>query len=360
MDQLEAIQRAVASLLEKAENASVGDLASAVEKASGAMRLSVDLEKSQAELRKLALEQSKLQYENDCAKKRERSEQLKEYVSLLAPFVTIMTLAATLIVQGWQFRQSEKDKSAAAEDAQWADAVKTISQTSKLAPGVIALNPFLKSAKYRELARDTAVQLLANSSDAILFTDLFGAAFVPVGWSNLDQVLKLDRALIVRGSPLWTKSYDPATDRNDIEKLTSEEKEAYDYTNQALRKICSEVASVLRAPRPRGTSLDLSAARFYGCDWSGVDLSGGNIESVAIAAVNLKDANLDAITQFEGAYFYADAWWEAKKVSPQLLTYLENNDVSKYKPNGKYGPTSETVSLQQYITGLNRLKHQGL
>jgi hypothetical protein len=180
MDQMKQLRAAASSLLNKAQDSTVSDLASAVEKATGVLRLSSELEKSEAELRKLTLEERKLQYENDTASKRERSERLKEYVALLAPFITIVTLTATLIVQNWQFIRSEKAKSDVAIEAQWEEAVKTILQSSKLLAGIIALHPFLSSPTYGDRARLTAVQLLANNTGVVFFDDLFGAAFVPV------------------------------------------------------------------------------------------------------------------------------------------------------------------------------------
>jgi hypothetical protein len=322
VDEMDALKAAANSLLKKAQGGTVPDLASAVEKATGVFRLSADLEKSKAEVGKLALEESKLQYEIDTAPKRERSERIEEYVTLITPVVTIMTLAATLLVQGMQFSQSEKDKREATEDAQWDSALKLIAQSGKVSPTVIALNPFLNSPKYRGLARETAIQLLANSSDPVFFTDLFSAAFVPIGWSDLNQVAMLDRALAARANPLYIKIYDEKRDVEDLTKLTPEEKEAYQYVTDIIPKVSAQVASVLKAPRTSNSGLDLSATRFKSADWGGVDLSGANRLrgygsdgtrcGLRARRVDLKGANLETtffraqhpvVRQFEGAIF---------------------------------------------------------
>jgi hypothetical protein len=357
MDQMRALQSAVKSLLEKAQDATVSDLASAVEKATGVIKLAADLEKSQAELRKLSLEEAKLQHENDTAARRESSERLREYVTVLAPVVTIFTLALTLIVQGWQFRESERNKREEVEDAQWAEAVKLISQGGKVSPGVIALSPFLKLPRYQNTARETAIQLLANSSDPILYTDLFGAAFVPVGWNNLDQILKLDRALLTRGQPLYDKTYNETTEHNDLTKLSAQEKEVLDYLNDVMPKMCAQIGSVLRSPRPTGVSLDLSAIRFTNCDLRGIDLSGANMENTAMVFVDLAGADLSNITRCEGAYFFHTAWWEAKSISPTLLAHLESRPYAVLHKGWTYGPRDDTFTPQQYADALDRLKH---
>jgi len=194
MGQTEKVRTVVDVLLDKAKDGTVSDLASAVDKATGAMKACSEIEATEVELRKLELEITKLRLENDSFGRKERSERFKEYVALLAPIVTIATLGATLAFQTWQFTKSEKDKADAALDAQWEESVKAVSQTAKLSPGVVALRPFLASQKYGDRARLLTIQLLSTSPDSLLFDELFGAAFVPVSWSNLDDVLKVARA----------------------------------------------------------------------------------------------------------------------------------------------------------------------
>ncbi|MGD0580296.1 MAG: pentapeptide repeat-containing protein [Bryobacteraceae bacterium] len=207
---------------------------------------------------------------------------------------------------------------------------------------------------------EQAVRVLAAGSadDPDSFVVLFDAIFQPAGWNNLDQVLKLDRALLVRGAPLWQQTYDLATGRVDQAKLTRPgEKKAYDYVNTALLKVCTHVADVLRTPKPSSVNLDLSGTRFNSCDWSGVDLSGARIVDIGLDSVNLEGANLAGVTHFGGAYFYAVAWWEAKQISPDLLTYLEDDKNSRYQEDKTYGPSGKRVQKAEYDAALARLKH---
>ena len=277
-------------------------------------------------------------------------------MAILTPVVTIVTLAATLIAQNWQFMRAERDKSEAALDARWEETVKTISETSKLPPGIIALHPFLNSPKYGDRAKLTAVQLLANSTDPVFFNDLFGAAFVPVDWSNLEFVLKLDRALSTKGTPLLNKSWDPKTQTNDRGKLSPEEASLLDYFTTITPRISAQVGSVLKTRRPNASTLDLSATYFKDADWRGVDLSGDNIENMWLVWVNLKEANLDKITQFGGAVFFRVAWWEAKAVSPELLEGL----VKDYpcEPGVEYGRDGMKFTALQCAAALDRLRHK--
>jgi hypothetical protein len=169
-DQMAKVRAAAASLLGKAENvSSVNDLAAAVEKAASVLKLAAEMDKQRSELAKLAEETSKLKYENKTALKRERSERIRDYVALLTPLITIITLAATLIAQNWQFLRSEKDKREEAIDAQWHDAIKAISTSGALSPAVVELQPFLRSSKYGDPAKDVVVNILSTSSDRGFF-----------------------------------------------------------------------------------------------------------------------------------------------------------------------------------------------
>jgi hypothetical protein len=123
MDEMEQLRNASASLLTKAEKATLSELAVAIQRAAEVQKLSADLERARVEVRNLELEEQKLRAENAATAKRDRSDRIKDYVGVMTPVVTIVALAATLSFQAFQFVESEKSKRDAAEAAQWADAV---------------------------------------------------------------------------------------------------------------------------------------------------------------------------------------------------------------------------------------------
>src|SRR5262249_27888500 len=134
----------------------------AVEKATGVLRLIGDLDKTQAEKAKLEVERQKLSDESAAAAKRERTDRRKDYVTMMTPFLSIITLAATLGWQSWQFVTSENNKRYALEDAQWDEANKTMSQSGNSPVSLILLKEFLKKPRYRAAAMNAALQLLAT------------------------------------------------------------------------------------------------------------------------------------------------------------------------------------------------------
>ncbi|MDX6497096.1 MAG: hypothetical protein QOG23_356 [Blastocatellia bacterium] len=223
MSELEQIRQMAKQVLQKAEQGNTGELALAVEKATQALKTLSEVEKSQAEIRKLTIDEQKARYDLDHASKQERLEGRQRYIVLLTPLVTTLVLGLTLGLQTYQFVKTERDKQDATEDAQWSEAVKTVSQSAKLSPIAATLNPFLRSRRYADVARRTAMQALVNSHDRLVFSDLFRELFVPVDWGNLDAVVQLDRALGPQLGHLYGKTYNSQTKQNDLSLLTVDE-----------------------------------------------------------------------------------------------------------------------------------------
>ncbi len=356
VDELEQLRSSANLLLTRAQDGTVAELAAAVEKATAVQRLMADLESSHAGVRKTRLEETKLEHENQTAAARERSERRKDYVTLLAPLITVMTLAATLVAQNWQFVRSEKDKTDAALDAQWLDAKKTIADDTHLSPALITLQPFLNSPKYGEQARLTAVQLAINGTDPLFLDELLGIAFVPATWNKLEPLLQIDRGLYVKFSPLNSKSWDTKTGNNDLSKLSRTDADALRYINGAIPKVSGQIGSILKSARPDGTPLDLSNAEFLNVNWSGVNLRGARLENTRFNGVDLKGADLTGIANFAGAEMYYTAWWEAKSISREFLEYLQARFPCNPNNRFPYGSRSdEQFTPAQCSAGLNRL-----
>jgi hypothetical protein len=356
-EEMQQVRVAASALLNKAESASsVTDLATAVEKAAGALKLAAEMGKTRTELAKVNEEISKLKRENETSAKREGSERMRDYVALLTPLVTIITLAATLVAQNWQFLRSENDKREEALDARWNDAVKTISASGALSPGVIALQPFLRSTKYGEQAREVALNLLSSSSDPDFFTSLFSTALLPAGWDNLDRILRFARSLGARQNPLLVKTFDADKYINDLSRLTKDERSTYDYVNTVSPTVTAQVGSVLKTARPPGTHIDLSSAYFSTGDWQGIDFQDANLEGALLVNLDLQNAELKGVTKFTSADFANTAWWEVKSINKPFLDYL----LAKYpvRPNNSYGPNNETVTQEAYDAATSRLKSQ--
>jgi Pentapeptide repeats (8 copies) len=354
MDELDQVKAIAGSLIEKAKLENSSDSVAILEKAMAALKTVSETEKVRAEAKKLLLEEKKLAYDIELAPKRDKSEARKASISLLTPIITTAILALTLILQTYQFTHSEKNKREAAEDAQWSDAVKALSQSSNLSQPAVILSPFLKSRRYADLAKQTALQLLTKTGDSQVFKDLFRSTFEPVDWRNLPKILDVDRSMSSKFNELATLTWDPVKEINDLTKLKPEDKERYGQLIDAIIFVSSSVAPLLQAARPQGEVLDLRSTLIENSDWKGVDLSGANLDYSSIIRVNLQGASLREIKQFDGSIFYQTAWWEAVSISPPLLDYLIQKWL--YNPKQKYGSNSRLVPQQEYDVAISRLK----
>ena len=379
---LERLRSATSRLLMHAQFASTADLAAAVDKAAAAYRLVLDAGKLPAEQRKLAFEELKLQREHETAPAREASDRRKDYVTVFAPLLTLLTLSATLVFQSWQFRQTEIDKGIEAQrgddravGAKWDATLKTISETTKQSPIIVLLQPFLGDPRTATQARTEVVELAANGTDPILFDQLLGIlsafsiqnvvssdpaqnAFTARSVQNAtEDLLAVDRRLYSRGTPLFSKSWNEITNTNDPKKLTASERPIYSYVDGAILKLSPVIAAVLRSPHPPSTVKDLSGALLHGADLSGADLHDIILRSANLAGIDLKDADLGGVTDFSGLLLSQTAWWEARRVSPALLAYLQKSYPCQ--ENVIYGPDGNKRFTQaQCAAHLNRLSRE--
>ena len=278
-------------------------------------------------------------------------------VALLTPLVAILTMAGTLAFQTWQFLISERDKREEALDARWQDAVKTISGSSNLSPGLIALQEFLRVSRYREYreqAKDLAVNIMESTSDQTVFRNLFNNALAPLNWSDLNRAVALDRQLLLNVQPVWRKAWNQQTNQTDTGPLSDDEKRYYDFFNEAVWLITPQIGGVLRMPgRPPEKEIDLSFTYFNGGDWNSIDFDGANLEGMWVEAMDLRNAALKGVTGFTGVKLQNTAWWEVNSINKEFLDYLQKN--CPFSLDMRYGPKKNNCPKRAaIISGFRR------
>jgi hypothetical protein len=300
-----------------------------IKSAAELLRLASEIERQRAEVRKLAVDEQKTALDLSESRRRGKSEDWKAFITLLAPVVTTVVLAATLVSQTVQFNKSEKDKRSdakqqadAAEDVRWSDAIKLLSESDKISPTGALLKNFVTSPRYGVLAYQTAIQELIQTDDSERFDSLFNSIFEPVDWKTLPQVVDLDRTLWSSLDPLLQKSYDTAKNFNDVNKLDALEQKKVHSLNSRLEVITRAIAPVLKSPRPSGVTLDLSSTDLLNADFQGADLKGANLDRVTFSGVDIKDADLSGITEFDGSKFFSSPWWQVSHINRIFLDYL--------------------------------------
>jgi hypothetical protein len=345
MQELDSIRKLAASTISNAE--AFAD----AEKGARLLELALEIERKHAEVQKLAAERRK--FDKDADNSTMNSDRLRFYVTLLTPLISTIVLAGTLALQTKQFTELERDKQdelasqrTAAEDSRWDDAIKTLAQSDKLTAANALLKRFL-TGRYANPARDEAYQLLVRSEPPEAFQDLFGAVFLPASRSTLPRIVELNTAL--------NEEYGDVANRRDRQhlKLSTKDEEKYQTLRANIRFTGVQMAPALRTKRAAADpGPDLRGIAIWDCDWSNTDLTAANIANTALTRVVLRGADLTGITgeKFSGTTWESVAWWQALRVSPDLLCYMRKWPFYKH---GDYGDT--TVSKGEYDTNLKRL-----
>jgi hypothetical protein len=331
-----------------------------IKNAAELLKLASEIENQRAGASKLESEEQKIRFDLGESRGHRKTDDRKTYITLLAPVVTTFVLAGTLILQSYQFAQSEKDKKAelkqqadAAEDVRWTDAVKLLSQSNNLSPAGALLKSFIRSERYGAQAHQTALQILLKTDEEELFENLFGSVFEPVGWSDFPQLVDLNRALHSNFLPVVGKTWDPQKQVNDLSRLNEQDRKQYDSFTREIEFTSARIASVLRVPRPKGAAIDLHSTDLLVCDLQGADLSGANLDLANISNANLRGANLRGITHAQFTIF-STAWWEASEISQDVLQYLMI--TAPFQPGHVYGLLSQAISQKDYDENIARLQ----
>jgi pentapeptide repeat protein len=285
---------------------------------------------------------------------RELSEsRVVEFINLLAPYATVLVLAATLGFQFWQQGQAARDKARDRDDALWGDALKSVSE-GKALPAIIQLKYFETSPWGHKLdAFQLMLSIFRHSKDMDQFKELFENEFTPVSGENLEAILDLNRALHSQWVDLNRRGDNPKLQYQVILELSY---------------IGTRIAPILQK-RPQDKSFDLHFVAVFDCDFSWVDLTNANLEGFVTGRVNLSNANLSGVknfnANFSGAKDFRDkawsdtVWWQARAISPEFLAYLQQvapftPDPPNARPVGHYGPDAHPTQ-DQYDREIRRL-----
>jgi hypothetical protein len=247
----------------------------------------VEIEKQVADTEKAKAEREKLGWDMAVDTRRSRSDERKHFASLLAPLFTTIVLAGTLALQAYQAITTESDKQVdqqrqreAAEDARWSETLKSLSgEIRGISPGSLSLITFFASPRYSHLAKKTATAVLVQSQDIDQFRQLFNSSFGTMNWSNLNDVLDLDRDIYSKA-----RSQLDVITRKEWSKRTDQEASFLHLFNSKVSFLCAQIGPLLKSPRPSdATSLNLSSTAVFSCDLSRASFENATLNDFYIA-----------------------------------------------------------------------------
>jgi uncharacterized protein YjbI with pentapeptide repeats len=362
-DELEGLQRK--ALL--AANAS--DDPAIIEKAVSIAKLIAEAAKLRSEAEKLAAEKVKQEAEVGSIRREARFETARLWLPISVPMLSTLILAGTLAFQVRQFKittetqvasaqENRKFQEKTAEDAQWRDAIRTLSdaktQESTLA-GVTFLRFFLRSPTYRIPARELAFHYLLQAQNSEVFKAQFNAVMELPTWESFDDYVQLDR--------LVSDNYDaaffalenliPNGSSKGVAKRT-ESRAVIEARKDELQKeislISSQIAIVLKTPRSSSAPLDFTRVDLFGgADLQNVSFKGANVHYSNWTA-NVTGADFSQVTDFGSSSWTYTAWWRSDRMDSPFVKYLVAN--YPFKEDTNYGVAT---SAQEYKASVNRL-----
>jgi hypothetical protein len=343
----------------------------AVEKAARAAAALYEIGKLKADTQKALNEAAKIENELSEARQRNKSDERKHYASLLAPLLSTLILGGTLVLQTYQAFLSDRQKQVeldrqrtdqerqrdAAEDALWGETLKALSQEYKeISPGLVNLRRFLSSSRYAELSKKTAEQALFQTTKPDTFKELFFMVYGLLDWRTYPKTMDLARAITIQ--------YVTLNEKLTKSSLTDDEETRRSKLYDNMTFICSEVSRLLKGPRPSGVQIEFRSIYWFDCDFSNVDLRGAEVAGFQSARMNFKGADLSNLSTYQQSIWgfsgspekgtnVGTAWWQASKLSPEALKYL--NEKFPYNKDWDYG--TAVTSEDDYHQAIMRLSN---
>jgi len=318
--------------------------------------------------------------ESDVARAREvdRFEKLKFWVPIIASLISTMALVATVIFQVYQFRENTRLSKEAEEDTQWRETLNRVKVTQgpEGAFGIMMLKTFFDSSRYGRQSREVGTRVLGHMGDEDTFDLLFEAIMDHTDWSNSKDVAVVSKLLVDGYSAIGEDIDRAQKEREELEKQSSTSPAAShglenidreiqrltgirDIAVNEIKKVSEAFVKLLKDPEQRshakGHVIDLTGLQFYDANLSRIDFRNVNLVGVTFNNCDVTDADFDGLNEgrFTNSSWNSTAWWRIKRVSPDLLDYLQTNWAFNGKGDDYQGAAATAA---EYAAALTRLK----
>jgi len=339
----------------------------AVTSSSDGQLFQFQLEKLQAEIAKLKVETGNLQRQS-------RSENLRFWIPIAAPFVGSVALVATLLFQVFQFNENARMTRQATEATQFREVLQNAqlnaSKSGQAATSMIRLASFLDSRTFGADTRRAMIPLMVELAILGEFKAFHTRMFPRVQYSDLPDVVEISRIQseiddqsISRKNQAQNQldqaKADVARKVPGAEARVSRLQSAYDKEEESRSAISEEIrivsADILSAlkQKPISESPDLSYTQIFDSDFAGVDFGSSDMTGMQIDYCDLSSSDLSKVRAFDGSHWHRTQCWLAKAISPELLAYLR-----KYVPfdssTSYRGPSVTQADYDKRLTALGR------
>jgi hypothetical protein len=307
-----------------------------LEKASAVAQSSAQIDKLHAEAQKLEVEKANLL-------RGVRSEHIRFWIPIIAPFISAIAVIATLLFQMHQFNENSRLTRQTDEGVQFRAAI----QSAHLPAGLDAyasqaiLTSFLNSETYGAQARAVAISMMAGIGSREGFRNLFYSVFPTITYSNVPELARLSRMVNELLSVVVTDKKRAEEGLANAKKSTSlpgasvlavrsaqEQVDHLQSTTEAMQDqaamIAKSIATALRQ-KPSDIQADLSDILFWNADLSGISFGKASLKRADVQNCDVTNADLSEVSDFADSTWSYTAWWRAAKLNPALAQYLKAN-----------------------------------
>lgn len=314
-----------------------------------------------------------------------RSEAVRFWVPILAPFATVIVLVAGFLLQYQQFQSSVNQQTNTLkaqievnEDTGWRETIKMMADRSggiNSAAGVAMLKSYLTSEKHGREARELALVLLGHMVKFEGFKQLFYDVIRPNSSADFNDVVQINRGLESLYSDFY---YEQKQNEQDAKsrhtpKISQQLQHSARYLNDAMldsgedeisgvlddiereEEVTTDaIEAMIKAGIIAKTELDLSDTYLIHADFSNANLSSAKFTNVGLYDINLDNTDLSDLVVPSVYYCAKTAWWRASKVSAPLLETL----VEKFPWSPSKNDDQHIGNKDEYDRNISRLRLQ--
>jgi len=305
-----------------------------------------------ATLCKTASEAQKNEMDLELQKKMGRAESVRYWTPIVASLVSTGVLAATLILQMNQFKDSRKQQADAIrqqteanEDTQWREAIRIMADKPNVvngAAGVALLKFYLKSERHGDEAKDLALTYLNNMIAPDHFASLLDS-MIKGGKFSLDDLVNVNRSL-------GQTNVQVNGELEKIKKAKADHEKSVSLTDNVTGQLRAwptgdaehfegelfdgvleeEVATTVRiANRMRENAVrpdvDLSGCAMMDSSFRGINFREADLTDATFWNIDLAGADLSKVAVRSLGEWNETAWWRASNVAPDLLKLLKES-----------------------------------
>jgi hypothetical protein len=307
-----------------------------------------------AEAHKLDREAAKLNAEAENLARTAKADARRFQLTVLAPLITAIAVAAGLGVQVYQVDRNTKLQRDLNESVQFKDAIAMASSKDPLQSiaGSVLVKRMTHLEGYKNEGREIAIGVLSQPPAMDSFNLFFPTVRQSTDWKNYRDVVAVSQRLS-EAYGIELDVLQALGEKNKNSKAPEDpQKTAHEKLKDDISKQQDMVADLLAElirNRPASFELDYTGAKIWNADLSKVSFRGLILENATIGFSIVDDADFAGVRDTDHINWQGTAWWRAKNIPPKMLAHL----IADF-PFDKGGYPGTAPDLNEYCRGIRK------